>query len=86
MEGVHPYHPSHNHLPPRTGLHKVMAGQGILELLMRDGRYDRTIRPGSDIVNHAERIQREYSELLAALRKAGWKDCPPNCSCRGTAK
>ncbi len=50
---------------------------------MRADRSDRTIRPGSDIVDHAARIKSEYTALLTALRKAGWKGCPPDCTCRG---
>jgi hypothetical protein len=50
---------------------------------MRASRHDRTIREGSDIIDHQARIKAEYTALLAALRKAGWKDCGPECTCRG---
>lgn len=49
---------------------------------MRADRSDRN-HLDLDIPNHAARIKAEYTALLAALRKAGWKDCPPNCTCRG---
>lgn len=51
---------------------------------MRDSRHDRTIRPGSDVVDHAARITAEGLRLLAAMRAAGWKGCPAGCTCRGT--
>jgi len=50
---------------------------------MREDRSDRRIREGSDIVDHAARIKAEYTALLQAMRKAGWKECAPNCTCRG---
>lgn len=50
---------------------------------MREPRSDRRTAERVTNIDHAQRIKDEYTALLAALRKAGWSDCPPDCTCRG---
>ena len=65
-----------------------MNGYGTIRPICLDSKATRDAVDAaqSDIIDHAARIKADYTALLAAMRKLGWKGCPDTCTCKGNGQ